>query len=134
MAYYIQGVGFVVPPEIAPPVLPPLDPIEETYLDVGDLSQLCAHERCAARFFPNERRFCCRNGKVMLPLPPPIPEPLFTFLTRNDAVGKSFRRNIRILNSLFTLTSTGMKMRQNNIGSKYFEFHLFIFHTDINYF
>lgn len=69
---------------------------------------------------------CCMRGKIKLPLlkePPPF---LIDLLTKDDAISKHFRDNIRPLNMMFSFTSLGGKI-DNSInrgnGPKIFRLH-----------
>ena len=77
---------------------------------------------CGALFWYNERigkkrktknpifTMCCMRGKIKLPLlkePPPF---LIDLLTKDDAISKHFRDNIRPLNMMFSFTSLGRKI------------------------
>ncbi|CAN6801732.1 unnamed protein product [Brassica oleracea var. botrytis] len=109
---------------------------EAEYKDDGDLTNECPI--CGALFWYNERigkkrktknpifTMCCMRGKIKLPLlkePPPF---LIDLLTKDDAISKHFRDNIRPLNMMFSFTSLGGKI-DNSInrgnGPKIFRLH-----------
>jgi hypothetical protein len=84
-------------------------PDVEPYL-IGYLSQKCAF--CGALFFEGERNsagkfsLCCYNGKIKLPHFKILDE-IKSLFTRNDEIGKNFRKNIRQYNNTFSFVSFG---------------------------
>lgn len=73
--------------------------------NVGELSFVCSH--CSAKLFSGERKgLCCKDGKVVLPQPNPLPEALKTLYCTN----LEFVKNIRKYNQAFAFTSLGVKV------------------------
>lgn len=81
--------------------------------DLGPMSKVCNH--CKAMFFECENKRCCKNGLLCPVLYPKLLKfesisPLFKELYLNrHPLSKSFFENIRLLNSLFSFTSLGIK-------------------------
>lgn len=79
------------------------------------MDNLCLH--CHALKFKREPPgMCCSNGKVSLPSLNEPPEPLRSYVCRNDAMSKYFLTNIRKLNSAFQMTSFGASKVVNDCG------------------
>ncbi|KAL6646680.1 hypothetical protein ACP70R_015757 [Stipagrostis hirtigluma subsp. patula] len=90
-------------------------------LYLGGPSHSCPH--CGARFWSEERvrgqgrttspvyNKCCRGGSIVLPSYKAPPEPLLGLLTgRDPALSRHFFDNIRRYNSMFAMTSMGVKV------------------------
>jgi len=79
----------------------------EYYL--GRMEHECQH--CSALHFETESNFrkqfssCCKNGKVVPNPMTPYPEPLLSWLTKDDEAARHFRTNIRKYNSAFAFAS-----------------------------
>ncbi|KAK9050800.1 hypothetical protein SSX86_030230 [Deinandra increscens subsp. villosa] len=91
-----------------------------TYWDCGNADYECSH--CGASMWYGERTIktlrpaipkfslCCSEGKIVLPLLIDAPEPLRRLLDFNDPRAKFFMENIKLLNAMFAMTSTGGKV------------------------
>ena len=71
---------------------------------IGKMDVVCIH--CNAKKFKKETHgFCCKNGKVKVPLIPEPPEPLKSLLNGLSDKSKIFLNNIRKYNCAFQMTS-----------------------------
>jgi hypothetical protein len=89
-------------------------------LYLGGPTCTCPH--CGAHFWLEERmrgrrmanpvyNRCCRGGSIVLPSYSPPPQPLICLLTREDpSLSRHFFDNIRRYNSMFAMTSMGVKV------------------------
>lgn len=90
--------------------------VPEEYASLGGPSVKCS--KCNARMWKEERvnknnvkgmpifSICCQKGAVKLPAALPTP-PYLMQLYNDDVKGTSFRRRIRLYNSMFSFTSCG---------------------------
>ncbi|GKA20515.1 putative DNA helicase, partial [Tanacetum coccineum] len=106
------------------------------YADSGDATYTCAH--CQAKYWYGERtvrrsstsnpRFstCCSEGKVVLPFlchPPPLLTELMDY--NGGERSKLFRKKLKLLNSMFSFTSTGGNInREINDGHGPYAFQI----------
>ncbi|CAH0563118.1 unnamed protein product [Brassicogethes aeneus] len=89
--------------------------------DAGQLNQDC--QFCGALHYEKEkadrlgqRRLCCNKGEIDLPPLRSCPPLLRAYLTNDNAEARSFRTNIRSINSLFAMASFKTSMPQNVQG------------------
>uniref|UniRef100_A0A8D9E7B6 OTU domain-containing protein n=1 Tax=Cacopsylla melanoneura TaxID=428564 RepID=A0A8D9E7B6_9HEMI len=80
------------------------------------LGDLVTCQWCLAKKWKHESPgLCCCGGKVRLPPPRLLPEPLFSLLTNNHPESEHFLINLRKYNSCFQMTSFGAKeIREGN--------------------
>jgi hypothetical protein len=86
---------------------------------LGEMTTMCGKcgalhilEECAtssSRAYP-QFTLCCAQGKVMLPLLAPPPEPLKWLLTSNEANAKEFHQRIQSYNNALAFTSMGANL------------------------
>ncbi|KAJ0779970.1 putative helitron helicase-like domain-containing protein [Helianthus annuus] len=92
-----------------------------SYWDCGITEYVCPYckailwygERSTKYLAPSNPTFsiCCGKGKVVLPLLRHAPQPLRRLLQPNgEPRSKVFKENIKLLNSMFSFTSTGGKV------------------------
>src|SRR3989440_9330892 len=83
------------------------DDIQENRHRLERMDQICAH--CYALKWKGEtKKFCCREGEIVLASLAPAPATLRTLLTNNDPnTNEPFVKKIRAYNSLFAFTSLG---------------------------
>ena len=82
--------------------------IEENRHRLERMNQVCVH--CNALKWKGEtKKFCCREGEIVLAPLAPAPVNLHTLLTSNDdpSTNEPFVKKIRTYNSLFAFTSLG---------------------------
>ena len=82
-------------------------PITSTYpgrVDFGEMVDRCNH--CNSLNFLNEGFNCCEKGKVNLPPPPALPEPLKNLFVPDNPNHREFMKHIRYYNNLFSFAST----------------------------
>lgn len=86
---------------------------------------------CQAHLFEGEREtFCCKNGKVLLPAIPAPPE-LHNLFSDQTPEGRSFRKDIRGYNHVFSFTSMGVTLDEaftNAPGVHTFRAHGSVYH------
>ena len=83
------------------------DDIEENRHRLERMDQICVY--CDALKWKGEtKKFCCREGEIVLAPLAPAPASLHTLLTINDPnTNEPFVKSIRAYNSLFAFTSLG---------------------------
>lgn len=106
------------------------------YLDHGDPIYKCSY--CGAMMWYAERinkrrnqrnpmvSLCCLQGTVQLPLLKDPPDLIKELLSKDDALSRHFRENIRAYNMLFSFTSLGGKVDRSlpkGKGPKMFQLH-----------
>ncbi|XP_074327944.1 uncharacterized protein LOC141665858 [Apium graveolens] len=86
------------------------------YLDVGDPYRICS--KCQTIMWNHERNnksatkkpptfsLCCKNGQIILEKEKQPPEPLTSLLTGGSRF-RHFKKNIRMYNCMFAISSTG---------------------------
>ncbi|XP_017217515.2 uncharacterized protein LOC108195093 [Daucus carota subsp. sativus] len=101
------------------------EPTTPGYVSLGPPTAKCSH--CGAILWKEERvnknvkkgmpefSICCCRGQINLPKVPPTPSYLMQ-LYNDPKKGKSFRRNIRLYNTMFAFTSMGGKV-DNSINT-----------------
>ena len=103
---------------------------------IGLPDRECPH--CGALLFKHEVgtgkdkwNFCCKQGKIRLPLPPEPPAAVKAYLTGTDPVARFFQQNIYILNSALSLSSSRLKQKDriNRRGIPKFILSGRVFHT-----
>lgn len=65
---------------------------------------------CSAKKFKGEVVSCCKNGKVKLPNFSEPPQVLQDLLTGTNREASLFQKNMRLYNSIFAFTSTGVNL------------------------
>ncbi|WOG92442.1 hypothetical protein DCAR_0311711 [Daucus carota subsp. sativus] len=100
------------------------------YMNLGPPNVTCAN--CGSLMWNMERNnksiktvpptfsLCCRNGQVVLPKEKKPPELLQSLLT-SDQRSKNFKKNIRVYNAMFAMSSSGGKVdhKINHGGAPY---------------
>ncbi|UYV60631.1 hypothetical protein LAZ67_1001719 [Cordylochernes scorpioides] len=75
---------------------------------IGQMSRVC--QFCSALRFKDEPfGLCCKQGRVSLPAIESPPEPIFSLLSGQHPLSKSFLLHIRRYNSIFQMTSFGAR-------------------------
>ncbi|XP_017233363.2 uncharacterized protein LOC108207426 [Daucus carota subsp. sativus] len=100
------------------------------YMDLGPPNVTCS--KCGSLMWNVERNnksskgsqptfsLCCRNGQVVLPKEKKAPEPLQSLFT-SDRRSKNFKKNIRVYNAMFAMSSSGGRVdhKINRGGAPY---------------
>ena len=82
---------------------------------IGEMDVICQY--CSAQKFKKETSStCCGNGKVLLDSFPTPPPSLNKLWRSNDAKGRVFRENARVINNAVCLTSVKVKHRDFGKG------------------
>lgn len=82
--------------------------LSDSSFNIGGMTVIC--QRCLAKRYPKERKgLCCKQGKVILPQPNPLP-PFLDNLYRTNI---EFVRDIRKYNQAFAFTSLGAKVDES---------------------
>ncbi|XP_010469634.1 PREDICTED: uncharacterized protein LOC104749655 [Camelina sativa] len=112
------------------------NPNRSEYLDHGDPTYKCCY--CGAMMWYDERvnkrrrsrkpkfSLCCLQGTVKLPFLREAPELIRELLSKDDALSRHFRENIRAYNMLFAFTSLGGQVNrtaEKGQGPKQFQLH-----------
>ncbi|XP_044945780.1 uncharacterized protein LOC123394940 isoform X2 [Hordeum vulgare subsp. vulgare] len=114
-----------------------IDPFDFVYSNLPDRTHILKHakncDHCKAKKFESETDgFCCRNGKIELKEPDPIPE-LMRLWSSMDADSRHFRENIRFFNGHFAFTTLGVNLDENYTNMKFgvytFRAHGTIYHN-----
>lgn len=110
-----ESSGLIEPSRSSVFVASVIDRLLPTYYDHGDCVHVCSY--CKAEFWWSERNIagsrqddpvynqCCRKEAVVLPIPL-MPPPYILGLLQN----KHYMDNIRVYNSMFSMTSFGAKV------------------------
>uniref|UniRef100_A0A8D9B6V4 Helitron helicase-like domain-containing protein n=1 Tax=Cacopsylla melanoneura TaxID=428564 RepID=A0A8D9B6V4_9HEMI len=92
---------------------PEIDYESDRSVQIGPMSSIC--DKCYAKKWKDESSgLCCSNGKVKLESLPSPPEPLKSLLFDSLPECASFRKLIRLYNSVFQMTSFGGKVLTEN--------------------
>jgi len=93
---------------------PNIDCAQQSTVQIGGMNKTCS--KCSAKKWSDEANgMCCTARKVILPDMQEPPQPIKNLLTGNYPLSAHFLKNIRRYNSLFQMTSFGVKeIREDN--------------------
>ena len=94
---------------------------------IGTLSKSCPH--CGALLFPKETSsLCCDNSTTSVHAQPEPPQLIKDLLDPVNERHRDFMDNIRLINSMFQMASSGIQIKQFNNGCHFFTLQGQIYH------